>query len=100
MERTERMRRMHERGLTYEEIGQIEGISKQRVGRILKAQKANAEPPIWLSISAAAAYLGVHPNTLRRWANEGRIECVHLANVRRDRRFARQELDKFLKPEG
>jgi len=93
MKREERMRAMHEKGLTYEDIGQIECISKQRVGQIL--HPSNAEPPIWLTTRQAAKYLGVHINTLRLWANEGRVKCARLVNTRRDRRFSRQELNKL-----
>lgn len=100
MNREERMRRMRDRKLTYEEIGKVEGISKQRVAQILKPHEVKAEPPRLLTLAAAAAYLGVHRNTLWRWANEGRIKCLRLTNTRRDRRFSREELDKLLQPES
>lgn len=100
MNRKETMKLMHEKGLSYEEIGQIEGISKQRVAQILKPHKAKPQPARLLTLAAAAAYLGVHRNTLWRWANEGRIKCLRLANTRRDRRFSRQELDKLLECES
>jgi len=96
MTRKGRIERMHDRGLTYEEIGQVEGISKQRVASILKPYKVDARTPLLLTMAAAAAYLGIHINTLRRWADEGKIECMRLANTRRDRRFSRQQLDKVL----
>jgi len=96
MTRKERIERMHDRGLTYEQIGEVEGISKQRVTCILNPYKVNARTPVLLSMGAAAAYLGVHINTLRRWAQEGRIEHMRLATTRKDRRFTRQALDKLL----
>jgi excisionase family DNA binding protein len=97
MDREERIKRMHDYGLTYEEIADIEDISKQRVSRILKPSVPRS--PILLNTTAAAEFLGVHPNTLRRWANEGKIDCTRLGS-RKDRRFTRQELDKLLKREA
>jgi len=97
MERQEKIKRMHHYGLTYEQIAEIEGVSKQRVGQILKP--AQPRSPILLNSNAAAQYLGVHPNTLRRWANEGKIDCTRLGS-RKDRRFSRPELDKLLNREA
>lgn len=38
----------------------------------------------YLSTKNAAQKLGIHPNTLRRWADEGKIKCFRtLANQRR-----------------
>jgi excisionase family DNA binding protein len=93
MNREQRIKRMHDYGLTDEEIADIEHVSKQRVSRVLKPPVPRI--PILLNSSAAAQLLGVHPNTLRRWANEGKIGCARLG-TRRDRRFTRQALDKLL----
>jgi excisionase family DNA binding protein len=46
-----------------------------------------------LRLAPAAAYLGVHPITLRRWADAGRVEVVW---VGRERRFDTEALDAFL----
>jgi excisionase family DNA binding protein len=100
MNRKERMRLMHEKGLTCEDIGLIEGIPAQRVHRILDPRKAKVQSARLLTVAAAAEYLGVHANTLRRWANDGLIQSVRLANTRRDRRFSRESLDKFLQGEA
>jgi excisionase family DNA binding protein len=94
MVRKQRMQRMHDYGLTLAQIGQIEGISKQRVSRILKGPKHLQ--PVLFTTGAAAEYLGIHANTLRRWSAAGVIKYLRLANSRRDRRFAKQELDRFL----
>lgn len=48
----------------------------------------------WLSLSAAARYLGVHFTTLRRWADAGQIPCVRTLGGRR--RFALADLQRFL----
>ena len=37
----------------------------------------------------------VHPNTLRRWSNNGRIKAYRI-NPRGDRRFKREEIAQFL----
>ena len=39
-----------------------------------------------LPITKAARTLGVHPNTLRAWADQGRVRCIRV-NERGDRRF-------------
>ena len=45
-----------------------------------------------LRTGAAAAYLGVHPETLRTWANDGQIPCTRLGD---ERRFDTGDLDAF-----
>ena len=51
--------------------------------------------PACLSVSKAARYLGVHPQTLRNWERRGRIKVEHI-NTRGDRRFKVSELDRIL----
>ncbi len=46
-----------------------------------------------LRLKAAAEVLGVHPVTLRRWADEGRVPVVRPG---RERRFRSEDLDRFL----
>jgi diguanylate cyclase (GGDEF)-like protein len=48
-----------------------------------------------LPITKAARRLGVHPNTLRAWADHGRIDCLRV-NRRGDRRFLVTDLDAFV----
>ncbi len=48
-----------------------------------------------LTIREVARMLHVHPNTLRRWSNEGRIQACRI-NSRGDRRFKREEVMRFL----
>ncbi len=48
-----------------------------------------------LPIRKAAGLLGIHPNTLRAWADQGRIRCLRV-NARGDRRFAVADLEAFL----
>jgi excisionase family DNA binding protein len=47
----------------------------------------------WLSISEAAAYLNVHPATLRRWSDANEIPC--LLTPGGHRRFALSDLQRF-----
>ena len=46
-----------------------------------------------LRLKAAAEVLGVHPVTLRRWADEGQVPVVRPG---RERRFRTEELERFL----
>jgi excisionase family DNA binding protein len=49
----------------------------------------------WLRTPEAARYLGVHIETMRRWAREGVIPAAKLGN-RGGFRFRREDLDRFL----
>jgi excisionase family DNA binding protein len=48
-----------------------------------------------LTVREVARLLHVHPNTLRRWSNSGRIRAYRI-NRRGDRRFKREEIANFL----
>lgn len=48
-----------------------------------------------LTIREVARILHVHPNTLRRWSNNGRLKAYRIA-ARGDRRFKREEIARFL----
>jgi len=48
-----------------------------------------------LTVREVARLLHVHPNTLRRWSNAGRIK-VYRITPRGDRRFRRQDVARFL----
>ncbi len=48
-----------------------------------------------LPITQAARQLGVHPNTLRSWADQGRLRCLRV-NTRGDRRFRIEDLRAFM----
>lgn len=49
----------------------------------------------WIRTPEAAEYLGVHVETVRRWAREGVIPAAKLGN-RGGLRFRREDLDDFL----
>ena len=48
-----------------------------------------------LTVREVARLLHVHPNTLRRWSNNGRIKAYRIT-PRGDRRFKREEIARFL----
>lgn len=47
-----------------------------------------------LTPAQAAAVLGLHPDTLRRWADKGRVPCWTTPTGQR--RFSREDLDALL----
>lgn len=51
-------------------------------------------PEVWLELSEAAEYLGVHFTTLRRWADAGQAPYIRTPGGRR--RFSKVELAAFL----
>jgi len=48
-----------------------------------------------LTIREVARLLHIHPNTLRRWSNRGRIRAYRIT-PRGDRRFKREDIARFL----
>lgn len=48
-----------------------------------------------LTVKEVAGLLNIHPNTLRRWSEQGRI-ITYKINSRGDRRFKRSDIEKFL----
>jgi len=48
-----------------------------------------------LAVREVARLLHVHPNTLRRWSNNGRIKAYRIT-PRGDRRFKREDIARFL----
>jgi excisionase family DNA binding protein len=49
---------------------------------------------LW-TITEAARFLNIHPNTLRRWNKDGRIQAYQVS-TRGDLRFKREDLNRFL----
>jgi excisionase family DNA binding protein len=48
-----------------------------------------------LTVAEVSELLHVHPNTLRRWADEGKISAYRITN-RGDRRFKPSDVKTFL----
>jgi len=109
MKTRDRIIALHKRGLANTEIAQIVGVSRQRVWEVLRpkennrgygisaavssaSKKAQTSP---MSITGVAAILGVHPNTIRRWSDEGLIPCFRLG-PRQDRRFEQQRVMEMM----
>jgi IS30 family transposase len=88
MKTKDRIIALHKRGLANTEIAQIVGVSRQRVWEVLHPKENNRRHSIssLMSIAGIAAVIGVHPNTIRRWSDEGLIPCFRLG-PRQDRRF-------------
>lgn len=51
--------------------------------------------PILVNIRQAAKILGVHPDTLRDWDNQGRLKAIRLGS-RGDRRWQREKILKII----
>ena len=102
----ERLVTLRNEGLTYQEIGQILGLSRQRIAEILGPNRRidsvsvngrqSASLHQLLSITDVAKFLGIHPNTVRRWSDDGIIPAYRVGK-RLDRRFRRIDLEKSLK---
>ncbi|HEY3523699.1 MAG TPA: GAF domain-containing protein [Candidatus Limnocylindrales bacterium] len=52
-------------------------------------------PDASLSVTKAARLLGVHPNTIRAWSDQGRLRYYRI-NPRGDRRYRLTDLQRFL----
>ena len=93
--------RLKSRGLHSAEIGRRLGVSRQRIAQIVRGwtktgnevKTDNSNQP--LSVAEAATLLGVHINTIRRWSDNGVLPAYRFGE-RRDRKFRRVDLDKFL----
>ena len=48
----------------------------------------------WLSLKEASDHIGVHPTTLRRWADAGMLPCTRTAGGHR--RFQKSDLETYL----
>ena len=65
----------------------------EMVLEIAKTEKLSSR---LLTVTEVAQMLNAHPNTVRRWADDGIITCYRLG-VRGDRRFDSDEVKTFLK---
>jgi excisionase family DNA binding protein len=52
--------------------------------------------PGLLTLREAASLINVHPNTLRNWEKEGKIDAVRIG-TRKDRRFRKKTLEDICK---
>ena len=87
-------------GVSYAETGRGWGITRERVRQIATGNPKRDTPSLdskpVLTISEAALLLGVHTNTVRRWSNQGILRAYRISD-RGDRRFRREDIDRFLR---
>jgi excisionase family DNA binding protein len=72
----------------------VEFISSNRPGSV-PAASSPRPPDATLSVAKAARLLGVHPNTVRAWSDQGRLRFYRI-NPRGDRRYRLGDLQRFL----
>lgn len=53
------------------------------------------QAPEMLTITEVARRLNAHPNSVRRWADQGLLQCYRYG-VRGDRRFRSDEVEQLL----
>ncbi len=70
------------------------GLAMGSLQRLGKYDDTDQKPKL-LRIKEAAEMLGVNPETLRRWDNDGRLKAVRTGK-RGDRRYKLEDLQKIL----
>src|ERR671939_1079145 len=61
-------------------------------------RRAPGSDPDWLTLGAAAKYLGVAQSTIRKWSDVGRVPTFYTPGGHR--RYRRRDLDAFLERSG
>ena len=88
---------MREASLSYKAIGRKFGISRERVRQIINSiekKPSNYTGRHSLTTGDVARILNIHPNTVRRWANNGTLKAYRIGS-RHDRRFKREDIDRL-----
>jgi excisionase family DNA binding protein len=70
-------------------------LTKEEMRQDMDNVNNNGQMDDMLTVKEVSRILHVHPNTLRRWSNNGRIKA-HRINPRGDRRYKREEIDRLL----
>jgi excisionase family DNA binding protein len=63
-----------------------------------RSRQGSAESAEWLTLGAAAKYLGVAQSTIRKWSDVGRVPTFYTPGGHR--RYRRRDLDAFLERSG
>ena len=92
--------KLRKAGVSYAEIGRRLGVSRERVGQIVKGNPAKPRKPaldfeVMLGTGDVAQLLNLHVGTVRRWSNKGILKTYRIG-PRRDRRFRREDVDAAL----
>ena len=62
---------------------------------VLRDSKRKPSPGL-LTVTKVAELLHAHPTSIRRWADQGLLNCYRLG-LRGDRRFSREDVALFLR---
>ncbi len=69
-------------------------LTKEEMGKDMDSMDNNGQMDDMLTVREVARLLHIHPNTLRRWSNSGRIKAYRIT-PRGDRRFKREDIARF-----
>lgn len=50
----------------------------------------------WMTVSSAAEYVGCHPEVLRRWVRDGKLQGEGVGKLGWVYRFKKEALDRFV----
>ncbi len=104
--RRNEIRSLIEQGLSQKDIAHRLGMSRERVRQLLNrrvpsqtSRRTMEDRGSLLRTNEVASLLGIHTNTVRRWANEGFLKSYRVGK-RGDRRFRREDVEGALSSGG
>lgn len=72
-------------------------VRKREVRSVAKQAPGKVRRPKMLTVTEVAQMLHVHPNSVRRWADRGLLDCYRIG-LRGDRRFTAEQVNQFIEP--